>query len=80
LPVMLRTSTRAGRGASSVPPIFLRMTPEEIRIAAALSRCTLGARANAKAFVRQIRMRDPEKLLNERERACLWAVAWSCRR
>jgi hypothetical protein len=59
------------------------MTPDEIRIAQALARCSFAPGTSAKRFVRQMEARaanSPAPPLSDRQRAYLWAVAWSWRR
>jgi len=56
------------------------MTPDEIRIVEALAGCSFCPGTSQKRFVRQMAARDRAKPLTERQRAYLWAVAWSWRR
>lgn len=57
-----------------------RMTEDEITIAEALAGCTFLPGSSQKRFVRQTAARDRSKPLTERQRAYLWAIAWSWRR
>jgi hypothetical protein len=56
------------------------MTPDEIRIAEALAGCSFCPGTSQKRFVRQMAARDRSRPLTERQRAYLWAIAWSWRR
>lgn len=56
------------------------MTPDEISIAEALYGCSFCPGSSQKRFVRQMAERDRSKSLSERQRAYLWAIAWSWRR
>ena len=56
------------------------MTPEEIAIIEALYGCTFLPGSSQKRFVRQMFARDTAKPLTERQKAYLWAIAWSWRR
>ncbi len=56
------------------------MTPDEIRIAEALSGCSFAPGTSPKRFVRQMCARDRQKPLTERQCTYLWAIAWSWRR
>lgn len=70
-------------GTVDVPATSLEskgMTPDEIRIAEALYGCSFCPGSSQKRFVRQIAQRDRSKPLTDRQRAYLWAIAWSWRR
>ena len=56
------------------------MTPDEICIVEALAGCSFVPGSSPKRFVRQLAGRDRAKPLSDRQRAYLWAIAWSCRR
>ena len=56
------------------------VTPDENAIAAALVGCRFVPGGSTKRFVRQMAARDPQKPLSHRQRAYLWAIAWSWRR
>ena len=56
------------------------MTPDEVRITEALARCSFLPGSSPKRLVRQIAGRDRSRPLTDRQRAYLWAVAWSWRR
>ena len=56
------------------------MTPDEIRIVDALTHCSFCPGSSPKRFVRQMAARDQGCALTERQRAYLWAIAWSWRR
>ncbi|MCL5742977.1 MAG: hypothetical protein M1541_03475 [Acidobacteria bacterium] len=58
------------------------MTPEEIRIVEALARCSFAPGTSPKRFVHQMAARaaNSRSPLTDRQRAYLWAVAWSWRR
>jgi hypothetical protein len=56
------------------------MTPDEIRIAEALAGCSFCPGSSQKRFVRQMACRVSRHPLTDRQRAHLWAVAWSWRR
>jgi len=56
------------------------MTPDEILTIDALSRCSFAPGTTQKRFVRQMSGRDRRRPLTDRQRAYLWAVAWSWRR
>jgi len=56
------------------------MSPDEIRIAEALSACRFVPGSSPKRFVRQIAGRDRGRPLTDGQRAFLWAIAWSWRR
>lgn len=56
------------------------MTPDEIRIVEALARCSFVPGSSPKRLVRQLSGRDRAKPLTDRQRAYLWAIAWSWRR
>lgn len=56
------------------------MTPEEIRIIEALAGCSFVPGSSPKRFVWQLFGRDRAKPLTDRQRAYLWAIAWSWRR
>ena len=56
------------------------MTPDEIQIAEALAGCSFAPGTTPKRFVRQMAVRDRQKPLTERQRAYLWAIAWSWHR
>ena len=56
------------------------MTPHEIRIAEALYGCSFRPGSSQKRFARQMYERDRSRPLTERQRAYLWAIAWSWRR
>jgi hypothetical protein len=56
------------------------MTPDEIRIVEALAGCSFVPGSSPKRFVRQLAGRDRAKPLSDRQRAYLWAIAWSWRR
>jgi len=56
------------------------MTPDEIRIIAALARCSFAPGTSQKRFVRQMAARVSMHPLTDRQRANLWAIAWSWRR
>jgi hypothetical protein len=56
------------------------MTADEIRIVEALYGCSFSPGSSQKRFVRQIFHRDRAKPLTDRQRAYLWAIAWSWRR
>ena len=62
------------------PPTLLGMAPDEIRIAEALARCSFVPGSSPKRFARQIAARGHAKPLSDRQRAYLWAIAWSWRR
>ncbi len=54
------------------------MTPDELRIIAALQGCSFAPGTSSKRFVRQMRGRTSP--LTDRQRTYLWAIAWSWRR
>jgi hypothetical protein len=56
------------------------MTPDEIRVVQALAGCSFVPGSSPKRFVRQLSVRDRAKPLSDRQRAYLWAIAWSWRR
>jgi hypothetical protein len=56
------------------------MTADEIRIVDALYGCSFSPGSSPKRFVRQMFHRDRAKPMTERQKAYLWAVAWSWRR
>ena len=56
------------------------MTPDEIAIVEALAGCRFLPGSSQKRFVRQMAGRDRVKPLTDRQRAYLWAIAWSWRR
>jgi hypothetical protein len=56
------------------------VTPDEIRILEALVRCSFAPATSPKRFVRQMTARNRAKPLSDRQRAYLWAIAWSWRR
>jgi len=56
------------------------MTPGEVRIVEALAGCSFVPGSSPKRFVRQLAGRDRAKSLSDRQRAYLWAIAWSWRR
>ena len=56
------------------------MTPDEIRIVDALARCSFIPGTSQKRFVRQLAGCDRKRPLTDRQRAYLWAIAWSWRR
>ncbi len=56
------------------------MSPDEIRIVEALYGCSFCPGSSQKRFVRQMFGRDRSKPLTDRQRAYLWAIAWSWRR
>jgi hypothetical protein len=56
------------------------MTADEIRIVEALYGCSFSPGSTQKRFVRNIHDRDRTKPLTERQKAYLWAIAWSWRR
>ena len=56
------------------------MTEDEIQIAEALARCSFLPGSGPKRFVRQMADRDRSRPLSDRQRAYLWAIAWSWRR
>jgi len=56
------------------------MAPDEIRIIDALTRCSFCPGSSPKRFVRQMAARDQGRALTDRQRAYLWAIAWSWRR
>jgi len=56
------------------------MTPDEIRIVDALARCSFVPGTTQKRFVRQLAGRECRRPLTHRQRAYLWAIAWSWRR
>ena len=56
------------------------MTPDEIHIAEALARCSFVPGSSPKRFARQMDARDRSRPLTDRQRAYLWAIAWSWRR
>jgi hypothetical protein len=56
------------------------MRTEEIRIIEALAGCSFVPGSSPKRFVRQLSSRDRAKALTDRQRAYLWAIAWSWRR
>lgn len=56
------------------------MTPEEVRIVEALAGCSFVPGSSPKRFVRQLSGRDRSAPLTARQRAYLWATAWSWRR
>lgn len=56
------------------------MTSDEIRIVEALALCQFAPGTSQKQFVRQMDGRDRTRPLTERQRAYLWAIAWSWRR
>jgi hypothetical protein len=56
------------------------MTPDEIRIVQALAGCRFAPATSPKRLVHQLVGRDRSKPLTDRQRAFLWAVAWSWRR
>jgi len=56
------------------------MTEDEIQIAEALARCSFLPGSGPKRFVRQMADRDRNRPLSDRQRAYLWAIAWSWRR
>jgi hypothetical protein len=56
------------------------MTEDEIRIAEALAPCSFLPGSGPKRFVRQMVGRDRSRPLSDRQRAYLWAIAWSWRR
>ena len=56
------------------------MSPDEILIVEALYGCSFCPGSSQKRFVRQMFGRDRGKALTDRQRAYLWAIAWSWRR
>lgn len=54
------------------------MSPDELRIIAALADCSFAPGTSTKRFVRQMSGRTTP--LTDRQRAYLWAIAWSWRR
>ena len=56
------------------------MSPDEILIVEALYGCSFCPGSSQKRFVRQMFERDRGKALTDRQRAYLWAIAWSWRR
>ena len=56
------------------------MTPDEIAIVEALAGCRFLPGCSQKRFVRQMAGRDRSRSLTDRQRAYLWAIAWSWRR
>jgi hypothetical protein len=56
------------------------MTPDEIRIVDALARCSFVPGTTQKRFMRQLVGRERSRSLSDRQRAYLWAIAWSWRR
>jgi hypothetical protein len=56
------------------------MTADEIRIVQALYGCSFLPGSTQKRFVRQMFHRDRAKPLTDRQKAYLWAIAWSWRR
>ena len=56
------------------------MSPDEVLIAEALAGCSFLPGSGPKRFVRQMADRDRNRPLTERQRAYLWAIAWSWRR
>ena len=56
------------------------MAPDEIRIVDALTHCSFCPGSSPKRFVRQMAARDQGRALTDRQRAYLWAIAWSWRR
>ena len=56
------------------------MTSDEIAVARALRGCSFVPGSSPKRFVRQVAERDERLPLSEKQRAYLWAIAWSWRR
>lgn len=56
------------------------MSPDEILIVRALAGCRFAPATSPKRFVRQLEGRATDKPITDKQRAYLWAVAYSWRR
>jgi hypothetical protein len=74
------STTHRERDSTATSPESNGMSPDEIRIAEALYGCSFCPGSSQKRFVRQIAQRNRGKPLTDRQRAYLWAIAWSWRR
>jgi hypothetical protein len=75
----MRTAVESLFGPEAMPK-STGMTADEICIAEALYGCSFCPGSTQKRFVRQMAERDHAKPLTDRQRAYLWAIAWSWRR